>query len=243
MSAVVSISSDFSFSFSEGNVLFSTEGQELCLERGKIYGLFGSNGAGKTTLLNVVNTMIKPITGSIKYQFQDKSYVFDSASNKLDVDLIANNIRRSFQVPLLIDEWNILDNIMLIKRKYDEENNRHIFDNNTFLVDDRMQEMLSVAGFIVQERAGDLSYGQRRLLANLQMIYSEAPLLILDEPFANLHERIITVLQDEYKRIVEEQCVTIIVVEHKRSVIEAFADRIISIKDKQLFFEDDYAES
>lgn len=238
MSAVVSISPDFSFSFSEGNVLFSTKGQELCLEKGKIYGLFGSNGVGKTTLLNVVNTMIKPTTGSIKYQFQDKNYVFDSVSNKLDVELIANNIRRSFQVPLLIDEWSILDNIMLIKRKYDEENNRHVFDNNSFQVDDRVQELLSVAGFLVQERAGDLSYGQRRLLANLQMIYSEAPLLILDEPFANLHENIITVLQNEYKRVVDEQYVTIIVVEHKRNVIEAFADRIILIKDKQLFFED-----
>lgn len=243
MSAVVSISSDFSFTYSEGNVLFSTKGQELCLENGKIYGLFGSNGVGKTTLLNVVNTMIKPTTGCIKYQFQDKSYVFDLTSKKLDVDLIANNIRRSFQVPLLIDEWSVLENIMLIKREYNVENTMHSFDNNSFLVDDRAHELLSIVGISVQERAGNLSYGQRRLLANLQMIYSEAPLLILDEPFANLHERIITILQDEYKRIVDKNNTTIIVVEHKRNAIEAFADRIISIKDKRIFFEDNDAES
>lgn len=243
MSAAVSISPDFSFSYSEGNVLFSTEGEELRLEKGKIYGLFGSNGVGKTTLLNVINTMIKPTTGNIKYQFQDKSCEFNSSSNKLDVDLISNNIRRSFQVPLLIDEWSVLENIMLIKREYNEENIRHVFDNNSLLVDDRAQELLSIVGISTQERAGDLSYGQRRLLANLQMIYSEAPLLILDEPFANLHEKTITVLQDEYKRIVEKQKVTIIVVEHKRNVIEAFADRIISIKDKRLFFEENHAES
>ena len=208
-----------------------------------IYGLFGSNGAGKTTLLNVINTMIKPTTGSIKYQFQDKSFVFESSSNKLDIDLIANNIRRSFQVPLLIDEWSVLENIMLIKRKYDKENNRHLFDINSFLVDDKVHELLAITGLSAQERAGDLSYGQRRLLANLQMVYSEAPLLILDEPFANLNERIINVLQDEYKRLVEKQNVTIIVVEHKRKVIETFANRIISIKDKRLFFEDNNAES
>ena len=243
MSTIVSISSDFSFSFSEGNILFSTEGRELRLEKGMIYGLFGSNGVGKTTLLNVINTMIKPTTGSINYQFWDKSYVFDSSSNELNVSLIANNIRRGFQVPLLIDEWSVLENIMLIKRKYDEENNRHLFVNNSFLADDRVHELLAIAGFSAQERAGDLSYGQRRLLANLQMIYSDAPLLILDEPFANLHERIISVLQDEYKRLVEKQNVTIIVVEHKRKVIEAFANRIISIKDKRLFFEDNNAES
>lgn len=242
MSAVVSISSDFSFSYSEGNVLFSTKGQDLHLEKGKIYGLFGSNGVGKTTLLNVVNTIIKPTTGSIEYQFQDNCFVFDSTSNKLDVDLIANNIRRSFQVPLLIDEWSVLENITLINRKYDEEDNRHLFDNKSFLIDDRTQELLAIAGFSPEERVGDLSYGQRRLLANLQMLYSGASLLILDEPFANLHEKVITVLQGKYKRLVEKQDVTIIVVEHKRNVIEAFADRIISIKDKRLFFEDKNAE-
>jgi branched-chain amino acid transport system ATP-binding protein len=242
MSAVVSISPDFSFSYSEGNVLFSTGGEELRLEKGKIYGLYGSNGVGKTTLLNVINTMIKPTTGCIKYQFQDKSYEFNSSSNNLDADLISNNIRRSFQVPMLIDEWGVLENIMLIKREYDEENFRHVFDNKSFL-DDRAQELLSIVGISGQERADNLSYGQRRILANLQMIYSEAPLLILDEPFANLHERVIAVLQDEYKRIVEKQNETIVVVEHKRNVIEAFADKIISIKEKQLFFEDTHVES
>ena len=243
MSTAISISADFSFSFSEGNVLFSTDGKELHLEKGMIYGLFGSNGVGKTTLLNVVNTMIKPTTGSIKYQFQKKSFVFDSSSPKMDANLIANNIRRSFQVPLLIDEWSALENIMLINRKYNEENYRHLFGNNSFRVDDKVYELLTIVGLPAQEKVGNLSYGQRRLLSNLQMIYSEAPLLILDEPFANLHERIITILQGEYKRIVEEKNVTIIVVEHKRNVIEAFADRIISIKNKRLFFEDSYAES
>ena len=242
MSAVVSISSDFSFSFSEGNVLFCTDGQQLCLEDGNIYGLYGSNGVGKTTLLNVVNTMIKPTTGSIRYHFQEKSYEFNSSSNKLDARLIANNIRRSFQVPLLIDEWSVLENILLINRKYNDENSRHLFDKCSFIADENAKKLMSIAGFSAEDMAGDLSYGQRRLLANLQMLYSGAPLLILDEPFANLHEKIIVVLQDEYRRIVDKQNVTIIVVEHKRNVIEAFADRIISIKDKRLFFEDTYAK-
>lgn len=243
MSTVVSISSDFSFSFSEGNVLFSTDGQELNLGKGNIYGLYGANGVGKTTFLNVVNTIIKPTTGSIKYQFQGKSYVFDSSSQHLNADLIANNIRRSFQVPLLIDEWSVLENIQLVNRKCDDENSKHFFDKNCSSVDEETERLMLIAGFTDKDIAGNLSYGQRRLLANLQMIYSEAPLLILDEPFANLHERIVTILQGEYRRIVEKKNVTIIVVEHKRNVIEVFSDRIISIKDKRLFFEGTYAES
>ena len=237
MSDIVSISSDFSFSFSRGHVLFSTEGEELCLEEGKIYGLFGSNGVGKTTLLNVISTILKPSTGSIKYQFDDKGFVFDPSSDPLDVALIANNIRRCFQVPMLIDEWSVLENILMVKRKYDEEDLKHVFHKEPLAADDRARDLLAAVGLPAEEKAGNLSYGQRRLLANLQMVYCAAPLLILDEPFANLHERIIAVLQDEYKRIVADRQVTIIVVEHKRSVIEAFADRIISIKDNRLFFE------
>ena len=243
MSIVVSISSDFSFSFSEGNTLFRTDGNDLHLEEGKIYGLYGSNGVGKTTLLNVINTIIKPTTGNIKYQFQNKSHVFDSQSTKMDADLIANNIRRCFQVPLLIDEWSVLENIMLIRRKFDDENIKHLFKNNCLNVDEEAEYLMSILGISDNDLAGHLSYGQRRLLANLQMLYSEAPLLILDEPFANLHEKIIAILQDEYKRIVEKHNVTIIVVEHKRRIIEAFANRIITIKDKQLYFDDSYAES
>ena len=60
MSAIVNISSDFSFSFKGGAVLFSTGGHELLLDKGKIYGIFGSNGVGKTTLLNVINTVLRP---------------------------------------------------------------------------------------------------------------------------------------------------------------------------------------
>ena len=238
MSAIVNISSDFSFSFKGGAVLFSTGGHELLLDKGKIYGIFGSNGVGKTTLLNVINTVLRPTTGRIRYQFQDKSYVFDYSSTPLTVDLIGNNIRRCFQVPMLIDEWSVLENIRMVKRKKEEERFGRIFAKEPISEDKRVLKLLERVGLKANDQAGNLSYGQRRLLANMQMIYSEAPLLILDEPFANLHESIIAFLQEEYKRMVKEKLVTIIVVEHKRKVIESFADRIISIKDTRLFFED-----
>ena len=243
MSAIVRISSDFSFSFKEGAILFGTNGRELPLEEGIIYGIFGSNGVGKTTLLNVISTILRPSSGSIRYQFGDKSFVFDSYSTPLSVDLIGNNIRRCFQVPMLIDEWSVEENIRMVRRKDEKERFGSVFVNESIRADDKIDELLDHVCLSAHEIAGNLSYGQRRLLANLQMIYSEAPLLILDEPFANLHESVIAVLQDEYKRIVKNQLVTIIVVEHKRKVIEAFADRIISIKDTRLFFEDTDAES
>ena len=139
---------------------------------------------------------------------------------------------------MLIDEWSVLENIRMVKRKQEEERFGRIFAKEPISEDKRVLKLLERVGLKANDQAGNLSYGQRRLLANMQMIYSEAPLLNLDEPFANLHESIIAFLQEEYKRMVKEKLVTIIVVEHKRKVIESFADRIISIKDTRLFFED-----
>ena len=243
MSAIVRISPFFSFFFKEGRMLFCTGDYELALEEGNIYGIFGSNGVGKTTLLNVISTILRPTSGSIRYQFGDKSFEFDATSTPLPVDLIDNNMRRCFQVPMLIDEWTVEENIRMVRRKKEDERIGRVFAKESVRTDAKIDELLGRVGLPAHEMAGNLSYGQRRLLANLQMICSEAPLLILDEPFANLHESVIAVLQAEYKRIVKDRHVTIIVVEHKRKVIEEFADRIILIKNQKVLFEDTDAES
>lgn len=236
MSEIVNISSDFSFSYSGNQPLLKTI-DELCLDQGSIYGIYGDNGSGKTTLLNILNTMLCPTTGTIRYSFNGLEYQFGPSSAKLMPGLIANNIRRSFQVPFLIDEWTVSQNILLSKRDYPQEQSSKVFSLFDKTDDELLFQLLDIGGFTGQELAEDLSYGQRRLVSNLQMLYCRASLTILDEPFANIHTDVIKNLQAKYREFVRQDNATIIVVEHKRNVIEQFAHKIISTKNKELRFE------
>lgn len=238
MNRIIDISNDFSFSYGGGNILLRTKKDKLSLDQGSIYGIFGENGCGKTTFLNILTTQLKPSTGNIKYKFNDANYSFGPLSKIQDTNLISNNIRRCFQIPLLIDEWTVYENIFLAKRNYKNEGYINVFKRNHDTENKYISQILSTFRFSGYEKAEALSYGQRRLIANLQMLYCEAPLIILDEPFANLHMDVIEILQHEYKKVVERAKSTIVIVEHNQKIIDRFANRRISISNKDIHFID-----
>ena len=234
------ISEDFSFSYGNQS-LFEVDKNygNIFIEKGKIYGIYGENGSGKTTLLNLINTFTLPTQGEIKYYFNGLKYVH-SYNNKKEnrSNIIANNIRRSFQVPQLIDELSAYENILISKRDPILENFGKSFEK---LKNDRpnqeISELLQNTGFTGDEIVETLSYGQRKILSNLQMLFSGASLLILDEPFANLHYNIIQILKIEFLKKKNDNKTTIIIVEHTQENLRNFADEIIQIREKKIFIQ------
>jgi len=232
---IIDISADFSFSFGK-NLLFKIkEGlNNIALNSGRIYGIYGGNGCGKTSLLNILNTFLTPTTGKVTFSFPDYIYTHENNSIK-DCKLINNNIRRCFQTPLLVDELNTYDNISISKRIFKNESFR-----STFAVgisekkDSEIINLLDLANLKGNESAATLSYGQRRIISNLQVLYSNARLMILDEPFANIHQNIITNLKQEYRKKVTQNNTSIIIVEHNKSNLRDFADEILTIENKQI---------
>jgi ABC-type multidrug transport system ATPase subunit len=231
---LIDISADFSFSYGK-NLLFEMRGQNnITLNKGHIYGIYGGNGSGKTTLLNILNTFLKPTTGKISFSFSTFNYIHEnnSANNS---KIISNNIRRCFQTPLLIDELNTYDNISISKRLLKNES---FFSTFAFGINDKtdseIMRLLNLAHFTGKENTATLSYGQRRIIANLQVLYSDAQVMILDEPFANVHQKVIKELKQEYRKKVARNNSAIVIVEHNKSNLQDFADAILTIKDKQL---------
>ncbi|GHT08464.1 hypothetical protein FACS189426_04150 [Bacteroidia bacterium] len=235
----IDISADFSFSYGK-NLLFKIrEGQNnIVLNCGRIYGIYGGNGCGKTTFLNILNTFLKPTTGKVTFTFPTYNYVHENDTITAS-ELIGNNIRRCFQTPLLVDELNIYDNISIVKRLLKNENFL-----NTFALgmnekkDSEILRLLDLAHFTGNEDTATLSYGQRRIIANLQVLYSDAQLMILDEPFANIHHDMIGVLKQEYRKKVIQNNSIIVIVEHNKTNLHDFADEIITIDNKQLSLRD-----
>jgi len=230
---IIDISADFSFSYGK-NLLFRMKAEQpVTLKKGGIYGIYGGNGCGKTTLLNILNTFLKPTTGKIIFSFSAFNYIHENNLTN-DSKIIGNNIRRCFQIPLLVDELNTYNNISISKRLENES----FF--NTFAVginkekESEIMQLLSIANFTGNEDTATLSYGQRRIIANLQVLYSDAQLMILDEPFANIHQSIIERLKQEYSKKTAQNNSTVIIVEHNKSSLRDFSDAILTIEDKQL---------
>lgn len=230
----IEISSDFSFSYGK-NQLFkiSKEQNGIVLNSGHIYGIYGSNGCGKTTFLNILNTFMRPTTGKIAFTFPDCNYVYENNTIST-AKLIHNNIRRCFQTPLLVDELNIYDNISIVKRLQKIECFANTFICMNEQKDSEIMRLLDLVHFCGNEDVATLSYGQRRIVANIQVLCSDAQLLILDEPFANIHQNVIDVLKREYIRKVTQNNSIIVIVEHSMTNLHDFADEIITIDNKQI---------
>lgn len=233
---IIDISADFSFSFGFGeNLLFKMkEGQNnISLKKGHVYGIYGGNGCGKTTFLNILNTFLKPTTGRVTFSFSAFNYIHENNLTNIS-KIIGNNIRRCFQTPLLTDELNTYNNISISKRLENES----FF--NTFSVgikekeDNEIAQLLEMVRLKGNENTATLSYGQRRIIANLQVLYSDAQLMILDEPFANIHQSVIEKLKQAYRKKVLQNNTTVIIVEHNKSSLQDFADAILTIEDKQI---------
>ena len=231
---ILKISNDFSFGYGT-NKLFSSK-TDMLFEKGKIYGIYGSNGTGKSSLLNILNAFIVPSSGTIEYNFSNGIFLFNKNLNKNTINIISNNIRRCFQTPLLVDELSILDNIIIGKRKYNREKFINSFHYKQENKNEYINDLLEILKINPNDTADKLSYGQRRIIANLQVLNTSPELILLDEPFSGLHFDAIQLFKNEYLKKVSSGA-TIILVEHLLTNLKDFANDYLLIKNKKLKFD------
>jgi branched-chain amino acid transport system permease protein len=101
--AVVYQASGVTKSFAGLTVL---DGADITVHAGEVVGLVGPNGSGKTTLLNVVTGHVKADSG--------RATLFDRSVLGISPHRLGNRgVRRSFQVPQLVGELSVIDNVRL----------------------------------------------------------------------------------------------------------------------------------
>lgn len=191
-----------------------------------VVAIIGPNGAGKTTLLNV-------ITGFIR---ADAGYCLlgDRVISRLPAYRICQlGIARTFQDLRLISQVSVLENVMLARPRQrgekllqallplgsadEEKRNR-----------DKVMSILEVVGLesAAPELAGELSWGQQKLVTLACCLATEARVLLLDEPVAGVHpqlaERILELL-----RQLRDAGKLVIFIEHDIASVRRAADRVI----------------
>ena len=209
----------------------ANENISLSIEEGTIVGLIGPNGSGKTTLFNsIVGT--HPIDqGSIQFEGKEVS--------ELPVPVVAKlGLLRTFQQTRIYGKLNCVEN-MLISAKPEKDNFFTMFTKMPKELTAKSEDILEFVGLYQKRklRAGDLSFGQQKLLELAMALMNEPKMLLLDEPTAGINPTLINGIIDRLIRINKEYGITLFVIEHNIRVIMNLAQKIFCLAHGQLLAE------
>jgi len=200
----------------------------MSVEQGSIVGLIGPNGSGKTTLFNsIVGT--HPIdNGSIKFNEKEVSH--------LPIPVVAKlGLLRTFQQTRIYGKLNCVDN-MLISNKPNNDGIFSVFSKVPKELNEKAENLLNFVGLYQKRklRAGDLSFGQQKLLELAMALMNEPKMLLLDEPTAGINPTLINGIIDRLIKVNKEFGITLFVIEHNMKVIMQLAQHIFCLAHGQL---------
>ena len=209
----------------------ANEDISLSVEQGSIVGLIGPNGSGKTTLFNsIVGT--HPIDkGSIKFNGEEVS--------ELPVPVVAKlGLLRTFQQTRIYGKLNCIEN-MLISNKSQEKELLSVFSKIPPELTDKAENLLNFVGLYQKRklRAGDLSFGQQKLLELAMALMNEPKMLLLDEPTAGINPTLINGIINRLIKVNKEFGITLLVIEHNMRVIMQLAQKIFCLAHGQMLAE------
>ncbi len=203
----------------------------LNVEQGSIVGLIGPNGSGKTTLFN-------SIVGT--HPIDKGSIIFDNKEvSELPVPVVAKlGLLRTFQQTRIYGKLNCIEN-MLISHKGSDEGIAKIFSKIPVELTEKAETLLNFVGLYQKRklRAGDLSFGQQKLLELAMALMNEPKMLLLDEPTAGINPTLINGIIDRLIKVNKDYGITLLVIEHNMKVIMSLAQRIFCLAHGKLLAE------
>ena len=185
------------------------------VRRGEILGLIGPNGSGKSTMINACSGTVG-VEGRIELGS-------DRIDNQAPWAIHGQGVARIFQNVRLWESMTVLENVMVACRA------------PLGLIGSREAHSRAAAhealagmgvGHLAYRRAGDLSFGQSRLVEMARAVVNKPRLLLLDEPAAGLRGGLILELSQILQHL-RAQGMSILVVEHRIKLVMSMCDRVV----------------
>jgi branched-chain amino acid transport system ATP-binding protein len=216
----------------------AVDGVDLHIDRGSITGLVGPNGAGKTTMFNLIAGLYQPTDGEIILDGED---VTDLTSHQL----FHKGLLRTFQIAHEFPTLSVLENLMMVpadqlgenlmnswlKRKQIREEEKALQAKAEEVVD-----FLSIS-HLKNERAGNLSGGQKKLLELARTMMVDAKIVFLDEVGAGVNKSLLKEISDSILKLHEERKYTFCIIEHDIDFITKLCDPVIVLAEGKVLFE------
>ena len=193
-------------------------GLDLRIEARELVALFGPSGSGKSTALHLAGGLEEPSAGDVRSFGRSLSRLTESEL----ADYRAREVAIVFQSANLWPELSARENVALgLRLARRREGIRPTAERVLDVFDLQRRE---------DQRAGSLSGGEQQRVAIAAAAAREAPLVLADEPTAELDIRNEQIVLTALRRLRDEFASTVVVVTHSPRVAEA-ADRVIEIRD------------
>ena len=219
----------------------AVDGCSLRVNEGEILGLIGPNGAGKTTLFNLVAGALPPTAGTIRFCGEDVTGLTTAAR-------FHKGLVRTFQIPHEFHHLSVRENLMMVPP---DQPGERLFANwlawgrvqrAEAVVRERADETLAFLELthVADERAGNLSGGQKKLLELGRTMMTEARLVLLDEPAAGVNRTLLRKLEDKILTLNRERGYTFILIEHDMEMIERLCRPVVCMAEGKVLVEGDF---
>ncbi len=204
-------------------------GVSLSLRRGGITALIGSNGAGKSTLLNLVSGALEADRGAIYLNGHDVSALPGFARARL-------GLARTFQHPRVFASLTVLESVRFAATAPREDRLLRNLASAPADAEERLHESLRLCGLEHKSGvpAGELSYGEQKLLMLAQVLANDAQFLCFDELCAGLEPAVVDRVKEMFRTLVALGK-SILFIEHNLELVRELAEWVVFLHSGEVF--------
>ena len=207
--------------------ILAVDGVSFEVMPGEIFGVIGPNGSGKTTMFNSVLGQITPNAGSIELNGKNITGLSPLELNK-------RGVGRTFQTLQVFGKMSVRDNLIVAAQEHRGSMLGRMFapgDSGLGAKADSLIDQFRIR-HVADKKAGELSYGQQKLVDIAMAFMSEPDLVLLDEPCAGVNPRLVGGISNLLKelnksRVSGQKSSSFIVIEHNMDFVMDLCHRIM----------------
>lgn len=189
---------------------------------GEIFGVIGPNGSGKTTLFNSMLGQITPDEGRIELKGEDVTHLGPLELNR-------RGVGRTFQTLQVFGKMTVRDNLIVAAQEHQGSMLNRMFaptDSNLGDKADALIEQFRIS-HVAHKKAGELSYGQQKLVDIAMAFMSEPDLVLLDEPCAGVNPSLVGGISTLLRELNQTRKGSFVVIEHNMDFVMGLCHRIM----------------